>query len=633
MLKLTALSLRRGPRVLFADATLTIHRGEKVGVTGANGCGKSSLFALIRNELHADAGDLRLPPNLVIAHVAQETPGIARSALDYALDGDEELRDIERQLAEAEQQNDGTRLGELHGRMEQIEGYAAPSRAARLLHGLGFSDDKIRLPVNEFSGGWRMRLNLARALMCRSDLLLLDEPTNHLDLDAVIWLQQWLQRYPGTLLLISHDRDFLDEVADHILHVEQQQLSLYTGNYSAFERMRAEKLALQQSAFESQQREIRHMEDFVRRFRAKASKARQAQSRIKALERMEYIAPAHVDSPFHFSFLPPKKLPSPLLTIDQASAGYTGVTILSDLSLSIQAGARIGLLGHNGAGKSTLIKLIAGELEPLAGEVIRSRDLQLGYFAQHQLEQLSPEASPLLHLQRLDAKASEQSLRNYLGGFGFSSEMALSPVAPFSGGEKARLVLALLIYQRPNLLLLDEPTNHLDLEMRHAMTMALQEYEGALLVVSHDRHLLRSVCDELMLVDNGKVTEFDGDLEDYRQWLNRAEESDPSKPAQEKSDNSATARKERKRREAEARQRLTPLRKELTKMEKELATLTQQRETLEQRLAEPELYDAANAERLNKLLQEKAELARTTARCEEHWLELTDTLEQLQSGT
>ncbi len=632
MLKLTALSLRRGPRVLFADATLTIHRGEKVGVTGANGCGKSSLFALIRNELHADAGDLRLPPNLVIAHVAQETPGMARSALDYALDGDEELRDIERQLAEAEQQNDGTRLGELHGRMEQIEGYAAPSRAARLLHGLGFSDDKIRLPVNEFSGGWRMRLNLARALMCRSDLLLLDEPTNHLDLDAVIWLQQWLQRYPGTLLLISHDRDFLDEVADHILHVEQQQLSLYTGNYSAFERMRAEKLALQQSAFESQQREIRHMEDFVRRFRAKASKARQAQSRIKALERMEYIAPAHVDSPFHFSFLPPRKLPSPLLTIDQASAGYTGVTILSDLSLSIQAGARIGLLGHNGAGKSTLIKLIAGELEPLAGEVIRSRDLQLGYFAQHQLEQLSPEASPLLHLQRLDAKASEQSLRNYLGGFGFSSEMALSPVAPFSGGEKARLVLALLIYQRPNLLLLDEPTNHLDLEMRHAMTMALQEYEGALLVVSHDRHLLRSVCDELMLVDNGKVTEFDGDLEDYRQWLNRAEESDPSKPAQEKSDNSATARKERKRREAEARQRLTPLRKELTKMEKELATLTQQRETLEQRLAEPELYDAANAERLNKLLQEKAELARTTARCEERWLELTDTLEQLQSG-
>ena len=631
MLKLTALSLRRGPRVLFADATLTIHRGEKVGVTGANGCGKSSLFALIRNELHADAGDLRLPPNLVIAHVAQETPGIARSALDYVLDGDEELRDIERQLAEAEQHNDGTRLGELHGRMEQIEGYAAPSRAARLLHGLGFPDDKIRLPVNEFSGGWRMRLNLAQALMCRSDLLLLDEPTNHLDLDAVIWLQQWLQRYPGTLLLISHDRDFLDEVADHILHVEQQQLTLYTGNYTAFERMRAEKLALQQSAFESQQREIRHMEDFVRRFRAKASKARQAQSRIKALERMEQIAPAHVDSPFHFSFLPPRKLPSPLLTIDQASAGYTGVTILSDLSLSIQAGARIGLLGHNGAGKSTLIKLIAGELEPLAGEVIRSRDLQLGYFAQHQLEQLSPEASPLLHLQRLDAKASEQTLRNFLGGFGFSSEMALSPVAPFSGGEKARLVLALLIYQRPNLLLLDEPTNHLDLEMRHAMTMALQEYEGALLVVSHDRHLLRSVCDDLMLVDNGKVTEFDGDLEDYRQWLNRAEESEPSKPAQEKSDNSATARKERKRREAEARQRLTPLRKELTKMEKELANLTQQRETVEQRLAEPELYDADNAERLKKLLQEKADLARTTASCEERWLELTDTLERLQS--
>jgi ATP-binding cassette, subfamily F, member 3 len=631
MLRLTSLSLRRGPRVLFADATLTIHRGEKVGVTGANGCGKSSLFALIRNELHADAGDLRLPPNLVIAHVAQETPGTAQSALDYALDGDEELRDIEQQLAEAEQHNDGSRLGELHGHMEHIEGYAAPARAARLLHGLGFADDKIHLPVNEFSGGWRMRLNLARALMCRSDLLLLDEPTNHLDLDAVIWLQQWLQRYPGTLLLISHDRDFLDEVADHILHVEQQQLTLYTGNYTAFERMRAEKLALQQSAFESQQREIKHMEDFVRRFRAKASKARQAQSRVKALERMEQIAPAHVDSPFHFSFLPPKKLPSPLLTIDHAAAGYAGTPILSDLSFSLQAGARIGLLGHNGAGKSTLIKLIAGELEPLAGEVIRARELQLGYFAQHQLEQLSPEASPLLHLQRLDPKASEQSLRNYIGGFGFSSEMALSPVAPFSGGEKARLVLALLIYQRPNLLLLDEPTNHLDLEMRHAMTMALQEYEGALLVVSHDRHLLRSVCDEMLLVDAGKVTEFDGDLDDYRQWLNRADEGDSAKPAQEKSDNSASARKERKRREAEARQRLTPLRKELTKMEKELATLTQQSEVLEQRLAEPDLYEVENSEILKDLLQEKAKLAQKTAAGEERWLSLTEELEQLQS--
>ncbi len=628
MLRLHSLALRRGQRLLFADTNLTIHRGEKVGVTGANGCGKSSLFALIRGELHADAGELSLPPKLVIAHVAQEMPATGQSALDYTLDGDEELRDIERQLLEAEQANDGTRLGELHAVMERIEGYAAPSRAARLLHGLGFGNDEIGKPVNEFSGGWRMRLNLARALMCRSDLLLLDEPTNHLDLDAVIWLQQWLQRYPGTLLLISHDRDFLDEVATHILHVEQQTVTLYSGNYSAFEQLRAEKLALQQSAFERQQREILHMEDFVRRFRAKASKARQAQSRIKALERMERIAPAHVDSPFHFSFLPPHKLPMPLLTLDHAAVGYGETPLLRELSLSLQPGARIGLLGHNGAGKSTLIKLIANELQPLAGEVTRAKELRLGYFAQHQLEQLSPEASPLLHLQRLDAKADEQSLRNYLGGFGFSNEMALSPVAPFSGGEKARLVLALLIYQRPNLLLLDEPTNHLDLEMRHAMVMALQEYEGALLVVSHDRHLLRNVCDELLLVDNGRVREFDGDLEDYRQWLNRSESSGTADTIDEESDNSAAARKERKRREAEQRQRLQPLRKELGKLEQGMDALQQKRNQLEQRLADPELYDATRKEELKRLLQEKSELVRQLSEQEERWLHLSDELEQ-----
>ncbi len=627
MLRLVSLALRRGTRLLFADASLTVHNGEKVGVTGANGCGKSSLFALIRGELHADAGELRLPPNLVIAHVAQEMPATQQSALNYVLDGDEELREIEQQLALAEKNDDGHHLGELHSQMEHIDGYTASARAARLLNGLGFANDQIERPVAEFSGGWRMRLNLAQALMCRSDLLLLDEPTNHLDLDAVIWLQQWLQRYPGTLLLISHDRDFLDEVADHILHAEQQQLTLYSGNYSAFENLRAEKLALQQSAFESQQREIQHMEDFVRRFRAKASKARQAQSRIKALERMERIAPAHVDSPFHFRFLPPHKLPAPLLTIDQAAVGYGDKPLLRGLSLSLQAGARIGLLGHNGAGKSTLIKLIAGELQPLTGEVVRARDLRLGYFAQHQLEQLSPDATPLLHLQRLDPKANEQSLRNYLGGFGFSNEMALSPVAPFSGGEKARLVLALLIYQRPNLLLLDEPTNHLDLEMRHAMTMALQDYEGALLVVSHDRHLIRSVCDELMLVDGGKVIEFDGDLEDYRIWLNRADEPITT-TSSDVSDNSAAGRKERKRKEAEQRQRRQPLRKAIGLVEKEMAALQQKRDTLEQQLAQPDIYDTANKEKLKSLLQEKSDLDKKYAASEERWLSLSEELEQ-----
>ncbi|MFO7592753.1 MAG: ATP-binding cassette domain-containing protein, partial [Pseudomonadota bacterium] len=516
MIRFNALSLRRGPRLLFADACLTINPGQKVGITGANGCGKSSLFALIRNELHADSGELSLPPDWVIAHVAQETPATERSAIDYVLDGDAELRQLEQQLRDAEADNDGHLLGELHARMENIGGYTAHARAARLLDGLGFTGEQIEQPVRAFSGGWRMRLNLAQALMCRSDLLLLDEPTNHLDLDAVIWLQEWLAQYPGTLLLISHDRDFLDEVANTILHIEQQRLTLYTGNYSAFEQMRAEKLALQQSAYEKQQKEIQHIESFVNRFRAKATKAKQAQSRLKSLERMERIAPAHVDSPFHFSFLPPHKLPTPLLTLDRVDVGYGGQAIVHGANLSLQPGDRIGLLGHNGAGKSTLIKHIAGELEPIAGEIITARELRIGYFAQHQLEQLDPEASPVQHLQRIDPKASEQSLRDYIGGFGFSNDMALSPVAPFSGGEKSRLVLAMLVYQRPNLLLLDEPTNHLDLEMRHAMAMALQEYQGALVVVSHDRHLLRSVTDTLYLVHDGQVKEFDGDLEDYR---------------------------------------------------------------------------------------------------------------------
>ncbi|MGM0593836.1 MAG: ATP-binding cassette domain-containing protein [Pseudomonadota bacterium] len=630
MIRLNNLAIRRGPHLLFEEASLDIHAGKKVGITGANGCGKSSLFALIRGELHADSGELSLPPQWVIAHVAQESPATTRSAIDYVLDGDTELRQLEQQLAQAEAQDNGTLQGELHAKMESIGGYTARARAARLMHGLGFAEAQLEQSVKAFSGGWRMRLNLAQALMCRSDLLLLDEPTNHLDLDAVIWLQQWLSQYPGTLLLISHDRDFLDEVAEQILHIEHQRLALYTGNYSAFEQIRSEKLALQQAAFEKQQREIKHIESFVNRFRAQATKAKQAQSRLKSLERMERIAPAHVDSPFHFRFAEPHKLPTPLLTLSHVDIGYGDSPVIRDAGLSLQPGDRIGLLGHNGAGKSTLIKLIAGELKPLAGEVVPAKELRLGYFAQHQLEQLSNEASPVLHLQRLDPKASEQSLRDFLGGFGFTNDNALAPVAPFSGGEKARLVLAMLVYQRPNLLLLDEPTNHLDLEMRHAMALALQEYAGALVVVSHDRHLLRTVTDTLYLVDAGQLSEFDGDLDDYRRWLSdAARDNPPTANADNNSGgaNSAAARKERKRQEAERRQRLKPLKQKLKTLEREMEQLQTRQSELEQQLADPTLYSDDSRDRLKSLLQEKGNIDTRLTETEEQWLELGETLE------
>ncbi|MBE0510129.1 MAG: ATP-binding cassette domain-containing protein [Gammaproteobacteria bacterium] len=632
MIKLTDLALRRGTKVLFEQASLTINQGEKVGVTGANGTGKSSLFALLRGLLHADSGELSLPPSVVIAHVAQETPGVERPAIDYVMDGDHELRQLEQQLAEAEQAHDGNRQGELHAKLDSIGGYTARSRAARLMNGLGFKTEQLDQPVASFSGGWRMRLNLAQALMCRSDLLLLDEPTNHLDLDAVYWLQEWLGQYPGTLLLISHDRDFLDEICNRILHLEQQALTLYSGNYSDFERLRAEHLARQQSAYEKQQREIKHIQSFVDRFRAQATKARQAQSRIKALERMERIAQAHVDSPFHFSFAAPDKLPSPLLTLEQIAAGYGDTPIISGTRLSIQPGDRIGLLGHNGAGKSTLIKLLAGELKPLAGEAIPAQDLKLGYFAQHQLEQLDPKASPLLHLQRLDPRASEQQLRDFLGGFGFNAEMALAASAPFSGGEKARLVLAMLVYQRPNLLLLDEPTNHLDLEMRHALVMALQEFGGAMVIVSHDRHLLRSVTDQLLLVDSGKVQEFDGDLDDYRRWLSdQLRDSDKGDGSNTSGANSATSRKDQRRLDAEARQRLQPLRKQLEKVEKALDRLQQQRNELETRLADPTIYQAERKAELAQLLLDKGALDKAHAQAEEEWLQCSEALEAAQA--
>ncbi len=633
MLRFDKLSLRRGTKLLFSNASFTIHPGQRVGVTGANGTGKSSLFSLILDTLHADEGEFYRPRDWVIAHVAQETPADPRPAIEYVLDGDEELRHTEAALADAESQHLGEQVAELHSHLDNIGGYTARSRAARLIHGLGFKPGEENRPVNSFSGGWRMRLNLARALMCRSDLLLLDEPTNHLDLDAVIWLEEWLCSYPGTLLLISHDRDFLDSVTSHIAHIEQGGITLYSGNYSAFERIRAERLANQQSAYEKQQREVAHIRSYVDRFRAKATKARQAQSRIKALERMELIAPAHVDSPFHFGFKAPEKLPHPLLSMEQASAGYNSTPIINSVRLALSPGDRIGLLGPNGAGKSTLIKLLSGTLLPLDGQRETAQDLNIGYFAQHQLDQLQPDHTPLEHLKQLDTKATEQSLRDYIGGFGFSGERADSPVAPFSGGEKARLVLALLVYQRPNLLLLDEPTNHLDIEMRHALSQALQDFEGAMVIVSHDRHLLRTTTDRLLLVNAGQVDDFRGDLDDYPKWLaDNRNEANANTTSNEEKDHSAASRKERKRLEAERRKQLQPLRRELQRLEQQMEKLGQKQEMLEHALAEPEIYDETNRNRLKSLLADKAELDRELSQTEEAWLAAGEALEEAETG-
>ena len=628
MLNFTGLTLRRGSKLLFQGVNLTLHAGQKVGITGSNGCGKSSLFGLIRGQLQADSGDCSWPANLVIAHVEQETPAVNESALDFVLQGDEEYYQLQLRISEAEGLQQHEHLAEWYEQMGAIDGYAAPSRAARMLDGLGFSQAQLQQSVNQFSGGWRMRLNLARALMCRSDILLLDEPTNHLDLDAVIWLQDWLRLYSGTLLLISHDRDFLDEVVGHIIHVAHETLSLYTGNYSQFEIQRAEQLAQQQSAFEKQRREVDHVRQFVNRFRAQATKARQVQSRIKALERMEAIAPAHVDSPFHFTFMPPQKMPFPLIRVEQARLGYGDKSILREVAFSLLPGERIALLGANGAGKSTVIKLLAGETPLLAGKMERSKDLAVGYFAQHQLELLHANQTPAEHLLALDPKVSEQAIRDHLGGFGFDGDKALSPVGPFSGGEKARLVLALIVYQRPNLLLLDEPTNHLDIEMRHALAMALQDYEGAMIVVSHDRHLLRTISDTLWLVHDGRLQEYEGDLDEYRIWLLSNKTTQQEKAAGIEDAIDAVSKKERRQQQAELRKQLQPLRKQVTSLEKKVDSLSIEQQELESQLADASLYESSNKSRLTELLGRKAKLDQLLLETEEQWMSAQSELDE-----
>ncbi len=624
MLNFSNVTLRRGKRILFEEVSMMLHPGWKTGITGANGTGKSSLFGLVLNSLQHDAGEFSLPSQWIIAHVAQETPALETSALDYALDGDVELRQLEKRLLAAESVDDGTKLAELHEQFHTIDGYTAKSRAARLLHGLGFTTEQHDQPVKSFSGGWRMRLNLAQALMCRSDLLLLDEPTNHLDLEAVFWLEDWLQSYPGSLLLISHDRDFLDRITDHIAHIEHQHIKLYTGNYSSFEMARAEQLAQQSIAFSRQQKEIAHIQSFVDRFRAQATKARQAQSRIKALERMSKIAPAHVDSQFHFNFKSPEKLPDNLLKLENSSVGYDDKIIISNIDLTLSPGDRIGLLGPNGAGKSTLIKLMAGELKSKHGKRSEAKDLKLGYFAQHQLEQLDDDATPLVHLQRLDKYATEKELRMHLGHFGFQGESALDPVGPLSGGEKARLVLSLIVYQRPSLLLLDEPTNHLDIEMRHALIMALQGYEGAMVIISHDRHLLRTATDKLLLVNAGKMTEFDGDLDNYKVALKTASDQDDSNDS---SQPKMGSKKDQRRIDAEQRKLLQPIKNKIKKIEREIEKIQLEKDKNHTALSEADIYDAVNKEKLNALLVKQGELSQCLDETEQLWLELQEELE------
>ncbi|WP_136417350.1 ATP-binding cassette domain-containing protein [Herbaspirillum sp. ST 5-3] len=659
MIRFQQVSLTRGIKPLLENVDLTLNPGDKIGLIGANGAGKSSLFALLRGELHADLGEVDFPAKWRMAYVAQETPALDRPALEYAIDGDANLRKLEAELAELEKgphsAADGTRIGELHAAMADADAYTVKSRAEQLLTGLGFSQEQMQQPVASFSGGWRMRLNLAQALMCPSDLLLLDEPTNHLDLDAIIWLEDWLKRYPGTLIIISHDRDFLDGVVNVIVHIDDLKLKRYSGNYSSFERQRAAHMALTQAAFEKQARQRAHLQSFIDRFKAKATKARQAQSRMKMLAKMEELAPLRAAAEFSFEFREPLSAPNPLLVMEDVVAGYRiesatdhqsiDKPIVSGVNFSLQTGQRIGLLGVNGAGKSTLVKTIAGELKPLAGDMRLGKGLAIGYFAQHQVEMLRHDESPLWHLARIAPTTREQELRNFLGGFNFGGEMVTSKIAPFSGGEKARLALALIVWQRPNLLLLDEPTNHLDLETREALTMALAQFEGTLVLVSHDRHLLRATTDQFMIVAEGRLQPFDGDLDDYRDWLFKTKlgkaEATPSPLPQNSAAPSVPAsesredRQERRRIEAEERQRLSsvkkPIESRIKRLDEQMAKLNARKAAVDGKLADPAIYDDANKEQLKALILDQAYLAKELEQLETEWLEQHEALEQLNS--
>jgi len=655
----------RGTKPLLEQVDVTLNPGDKIGLIGANGAGKSSLFAMMRGELHPDQGEIDFPAKWRVAYVAQETPPLDRAALDYAIDGDVTLRKLEAELArlesEPESSENGIAIGEIYSALADADAYTVQSRGEQLLLGLGFTLDQMQQPVASFSGGWRMRLNLAQALMCPSDLLLLDEPTNHLDLDAIIWLEDWLKRYAGTLLIISHDRDFLDEVVNVVVHIDERKLKRYSGNYSSFERQRAAQMILAAGALEKQQRKRAHLESFVNRFKAQASKARQAQSRMKALAKMEELAPLRAAAEFSFEFREPLSAPNPLLVMEDVDAGYkieneqtgeiTHKTIVNNIKFSLQIGQRIGLLGVNGAGKSTLIKTIAGELAPLTGDATIGKGLNIGYFAQHQVEMLRHDESPLWHLAKIAPTVREQELRNFLGGFNFPGTMVTSSIAPFSGGEKARLALALIVWQRPNLLLLDEPTNHLDLETREALTEALAQFEGTLVVVSHDRHLLRATTDEFIIVADGKLQPFDGDLDDYKDWLfktklgkgtdvlpaaGKANKTDfpvVSPVATPTAAAAPAASKDQKRQQAEDRQRLAALRKPLEqkikRLDDQIAKRSAQKADVDAQLGESSIYEAANKAKLKQLLADQSFFTKDLGQLEAEWLELQEQLEAL----
>lgn len=632
MINLSNISLRRGRKVLFENVTLQVHSGQRLGVVGANGSGKSSLFAMLLGDLEADDGDFCLDAADRIAHVAQQSPDTIDTAVDYVMDGDEELRELQGLISAGEADARQPDLHLLYERMEAIDGFTARARAAKLLHGLGFAADEFEKPVNAFSGGWRMRLNLARALMCRSDVLLLDEPTNHLDLPAILWLERWLKRYEGILLIVSHDRDFLDQVCTRIAHIENESVQLFTGNYSQFETLRAEQLAQQQAMYSRQQKDIKHIQSYVDRFRYKASKARQAQSRLKMLERMQKIAPAHVDSPFRFHFLEAEKQPQHLLGLTDATAGYGDSVILQGVDLHLSAGDRIGLLGVNGAGKSTLVKALSTGDTLLDGERVLSKDTKIGYFAQHQLELLDPEQSPIDHLRDYAPDDREQDHRNYLGRFGFAGERIFEPVAPFSGGEKARLVLALMIRQQPNLLLLDEPTNHLDLEMRQALSVALIEYSGALVVISHDRHLLRSVCDELLIVHDGVVERFTLSLDDYPRWLRDRElAADAASSKNGSKTEASVSRKQLRQEQAERRQRLKPLLDAVRQVENQLKVERAKLAEFDRLLTDESLYtDPDRVQEVRQLVEDQAAAKTCIESLEWNWLEASEALESAE---
>ncbi|MEP5566400.1 MAG: ATP-binding cassette domain-containing protein [Halioglobus sp.] len=630
MIILRDIELRRGAKLLLEGAQLTIQPGQNLALIGANGSGKSSLFALLLGELGADTGEIEGMNNLRLSHMAQEVHATSLPAGEYVWRGNEQLSQLMDKLAELEAQGDYELTAPIHTELEAIDGYSAARNAELLLQGLGFADGAAARPVSDFSGGWRIRLNLARALMTPSDMLLLDEPTNHLDLDATLWLQQWLQQYPGTLLMISHDRDFIDSTCERILHIERQQLESYKGNYSQFEAQRAERLANQQATFEKQQRRISEIDDFVRRFRYKATKAKQAQSRLKELERMQTVAPAHIDSPFDFSFRAPDKSSDPLLRLDEAGLGYAGNPILKGVEMQLRPGSRYGLLGRNGAGKSTLLKSLVGQLPLVGGQLTVGEHCNIGYFDQQQLEALDMEASPTLHIQRLSPEAREQDILNFLGGFDFRGDAASSPVAPFSGGEKARLALAMVVWQKPNLLVLDEPTNHLDLEMRHAMEVALQAFEGALILVSHDRHMLRNTVEELLLVHDGKVEEYKQDLDGYEKWVLSSFRSD--KPTEQVVDSSDGTRKEKRQQAAAHREKVRPLKKKLDKTEAEMTKIETSLSTLQTQLGDPDIYNETRKPELSDLLQQEGELKTRAEALEEIWLELQEEIEQAEGA-